>query len=445
MRRLTVMSSLRRRQRPLLLVGLDWTRKKDPPVSLASASIAAAVAQTAPVQCLSLNVNSADDIHAMLRQALDAFPHERPFIGLGAYIWAEHLIPDVLSTMKLQRPDATVVLGGPQVSYAPHGSFLSRAYPLADGFVRGFGEATMHALAQGETRPAGYHPAHACDTGSQGGKPSSMLPPSDLPSPLLTGWMRPQRFMRWETKRGCPFSCSFCQHKASSGKREALDAARILAECDWLCEQSKEGPLRDLAVVDPTFNQGDLHVPVLRRLAAGGLRGKLSLQCRLEMLTPEFIDAVNELRRSARVVLEFGVQTIHRSEQRHIERPNNAVRIQYWLDRLNAEGVPYELSFMYGLPAQTIQSFHSTVEWATRQIDAHAGADARALFFPLMLLRGTKLHENAEKLGLVSSNQVGVNIHQRVGSGIPHVVSSPSFSLDEWYKMNAIAEEINSR
>ena len=62
-----------------------------------------------------------------------------------------------------------------------------------------------------------------------------------------------------------------------------------------------------------------------------------------------------------------------------------------------------------------------------------------------MLLRGTKLHENAEKLGLVSSNQVGVNIHQRVGSGIPHVVSSPSFSLDEWYKMNAIAEEINSR
>lgn len=423
--------------RPLLLVGLDWVRSKDPPVSLANASIVAAVATHADVSCLTLNVNSNDDLRTPLQRALASMP-ERPIVGLGTYIWAQEKFDAILSTVKTERPDASVILGGPQISYAPGGQFLSEAYPLADGFIRGYGEDPMRALCSGDDRPMGYHAAGGFDTGSRASSDFTQLP-----SPFLTGWMPPQRFLRWETQRGCPFSCSFCQHKASDGKRQQFEASRVLAECDWLCEQSREGPLRDLAVVDPTFNQGSLHMDVLRRLAHGGLRGKLSLQCRLEMLTPEFLDAVNELRTSARVVLEFGVQTIHKDEMRLIERPNNRKRISYWLDRLNADGVPYDLSFIYGLPTQTLGSFHETVEWASKVRDAHATRDARALFFPLMLLRGTRLHDRAAELGLVQSDQLGVDIYQRVGSGIPHVVASPTFTFSEWRTMHAVAEEIN--
>ena len=128
---------------------------------------------------------------------------------------------------------------------------------------------------------------------------------------------------------------------------------------------------------------------------------------------------------------------------RLIERPNNRKRISYWLDRLNADGVPYELSFIYGLPTQTLSSFHETVEWASKVRDAHATREARALFFPLMLLRGTRLHDRAAELGLVQSDQLGVDIYQRVGSGIPHVVASPTFTFSEWRTMHAVAEEIN--
>jgi radical SAM superfamily enzyme YgiQ (UPF0313 family) len=34
-----------------------------------------------------------------------------------------------------------------------------------------------------------------------------------LPSVYLENIIKPQRFIRWETQRGCPFRCSFCQHK----------------------------------------------------------------------------------------------------------------------------------------------------------------------------------------------------------------------------------------
>ena len=109
------------------------------------------------------------------------------------------------------------------------------------------------------------------------------------------------------------------------------------------------------------------------------------------MMTDEFLHAVHEhLSRGTTVVLEFGVQTIHKREQRHLERPNNARRIERWLDALNAEGVPYELSFIYGLPDQTLDSFRQSLEWAERKCSEHRRRQAVCRFFPLMLLRGTR-------------------------------------------------------
>ena len=60
-----------------------------------------------------------------------------------------------------------------------------------------------------------------------------------------------------------------------------------------------------------------------------------------------------------------------------------------------------------------------------------------------MLLRGTRLHARAAALGLVSSDQLHIDLHERVGSGIPHVVESPTFSFDEWLQMHTLAQGIN--
>ena len=263
-----------------------------------------------------------------------------------------------------------------------------------------------------------------------------------LPSPFLTGWLPPQRFLRWETQRGCPFLCSFCQHKDANGRRANLNLDRVLMESEWMVRQSVDGPLRDLAVVDPTFNSGKHYLTVLSSLS--GYVGKLSLQCRLEMMSDAFVRAVLDLSRSADVVLEFGVQTIHSNEQRLIERPSNARRMNRWLDQLNAEGVAYEISFIYGLPEQTLDSFYRTVEWAEDKLSSHKDSRAVARFYPLMLLRGTRLHQRADELGLVTCESLELDISGRVGSNIPHVVASRSFTVEEWVIMNREAERMNS-
>jgi radical SAM superfamily enzyme YgiQ (UPF0313 family) len=429
------------RSRRLILIGLDWVRAKDPPLSLANASIAAACESVADVSTLTLNVNQpALDLHREISHGLSeitARDKEEPLVAVGGYVWAEHLLNDTVSLIKRELSRETnVLLGGPQVTYAPSGNFLASAYPLADGFVRGHGEEPVKRLLMGETKPAGYSCRASFDLGrqSKGGFTATS-------SPFLSGWMPAQRFIRWETQRGCPFSCSFCQHKDSQDRRIRIDHERVFEECDWLVRQSVDGPLRDLAVVDPTFNSGPTYLEVMSRLA--GFTGKISLQCRLEMMTDEFVQAVLELSRTAQVVLEFGVQTIHRNEQRLIERPNNARRIERWIDQLNEEGIPYELSFMYGLPEQTLDSFRRTLEWAQLKCSKHRYGMAVARFFPLMLLRGTKLYHRADELGLVTCDSLNVDVSGRVGSNIPHVVASRTFTFEDWLTMNREAEIVN--
>ena len=410
-------------------------------MSLANASIAAACAPMADVSAVTLNVNQpALDLRGELTAELSAFQaNDKPdIVAIGGYIWAEHLLQSTMQIIKEELGSSTrILLGGPQVSYAPAGAFLATVYPLADGFVRGHGEEPMRRLLLGESMPVGYSCRSKPDTGVQakGGFVSS-------PSPFLSGWVQPQRFLRWETKRGCPFSCSFCQHKDSSDRRTPLDRERIFEECDWMVKQSIDGPLRDLAVVDPTFNSGKDYLEVLSKLS--GFTGKISLQCRLEMMSGDFVQAVLELSRTAHVVLEFGVQTIHRNEQALIERPNNARRIERWLNVLNSEGIPYELSFMYGLPEQTLDSFRRTLEWAESKISDHREAQAVSRFFPLMLLRGTRLHDRKDELGLVTNDSLQVDITGRVGSNIPHVVAARNcFTFDDWLRMNLEAERVN--
>lgn len=59
-----------------------------------------------------------------------------------------------------------------------------------------------------------------------------------------------------------------------------------------------------------------------------------------------------------------------------------------------------------------------------------------------MLLRGTPLYEQKHALKLIESTDVHFDDIPRIQKDIPHVVSSPSFTYEEWLKMGEIAEEL---
>jgi radical SAM superfamily enzyme YgiQ (UPF0313 family) len=394
-----------------MLLSLDWTRPKDPPLSLGHASILSNLyANSVEVYDKSWSINNASfDPNEVVSVIMENVDRDTD-IAIGAFVWGEKTLKHIISRLEHYRFPGRIILGGPQISYLKKG--LEEVYPEVDVFIRGYAESAMVDLMTVPLNKTikGVHYAGQQDLGLTASVALEKLPP-----PYLSNLIPAQPFIRWETQRGCPFRCSFCQHREPDeafARRKHLSIDRITEEANWIL---RNPVINDIAVLDPTFNVGLKYLNVLRALK--GYQGKLSLQCRIEMVTDEFLDEVQTLNRGgARVVLEFGLQTIHKLEQKLIERPNNMKKVDRILDEVQARGIECEISLIFGLPQQTVESFHASVQYCLDKgiQTIHA--------FPLMLLRGTKLHEDREKHQLVESDQVSFSEDiPRVYRDIPHV------------------------
>lgn len=410
-------------QRRVILCDFYWTRDKDPRVPLGHGSLLAALraADIADVVALVRPVNDpavcARSIVAEILQQTSGLAPSEVDVAMGVYVWSESLVQAVIAGLREQGYEGRIILGGPQVSYAGRG--VDALYPGADVFVRGYGEdALVRLVASGDfVEVPGVHFAGRPDAVAQ-----ANVDLGSLPSPFLGGLipLQGQRFIRWETQRGCPFRCSFCQHKEAGAtlKHRDLHAERVLAEVDLFCEAKVE----DIAVLDPVFNMGKLALQVLRRFSLHKFQGKLSLQCRAETLTQEFLDAADGLN----VVLEFGLQTIHSNEGKAIRRRNDADKIDKALQAVRGRGIHHEVSLIYGLPEQTLASFHQTLAWCLERRVPVIKA------FPLLLLRGTELESDHDRWGLIT------------GAGpMPMVIASHTFSHNDWTAMACLSEALH--
>ena len=401
--------------RPVVLVSMDWLRPGDPPFGLGVASIASALRGAgATVYIVSDTVNrsgfSQDDFFADVSEAA-GYAGPDALIGVAAFVWCELEVRELL---KVLGPRTDTVLGGPQISYAGPDQ-LENLYPGVKYFVRGHGEAAMVALAAGRTENGrlGLHVAGTRDQFNHADFPLDWLP-----SPHLDGTTPVGRFVRWETQRGCPFSCSFCQHREAGARlsRTRIEAGRLHREMAAF----RDAGTGRVTVLDPIFNTDTNNaIGLLNEFRCTCPDARLSLQCRFEMVDDVLLDMIGQVD----AVPEFGLQTVHEDEARAIGRPNQIQKVEKVMAGLNARRIPYEVSLIYGLPLQTPDRFQASIDW----LRARGAPRIRA--WPLMLLRGTDLHYQRDRWGYVESDD-----------RIPIVVESSSFSRDDHAEMERIAE-----
>ncbi|KAI9336927.1 hypothetical protein BDR26DRAFT_981626 [Obelidium mucronatum] len=361
----------------IAMVSFDWRRTKDPLLALGHASISAALRSGLDT----IHSTSITDITSNLaltpasvavsltvQQLLKLNPG---MIGFGTYVWNDACVQETLTALRRSGWKDTAVLEDPQVFYAPRGT-LEQLYPgnSVDYFIRGYGEQAMVTLAKRIFE--GGHP----DVSS--GNNKNM--PCSIPGVHIYGDK--------VDKGGQAISgANFCDDSSSGNNAFTVS---------WL---------HDLAVLDPTFNVGQRSVDILTMLKLSGYQGKLALQCRFELITPDFIKASHALKESGcDVTLEFGVQTVVDQEAKA------------------------------GSPAS--RKMQSCLNWCKHELQP-----TKLGSWPLMLLRGTELYIQRDLLGLVEEvvtvemlRRNGVPEH-RVVAGLPHVTSSPSFTRKEWIQM----------
>ena len=410
-------------QDTIILVELPWGRNKDPRIPLGHASLLA-----------SLNINTSCNIFSIVECINDDdFSIDRIFdrifkllqtkknistIGFGVYVWSEDTIQQLISRIRESGFRGKIVLGGPQISYC--GPTLEENYPQADIFVRGYGEIALASIINHQEKIVlqGVHYAGDVDLFEQ-----TQVDLEILPSPWLTNVIdiNNQIFIRWESQRGCPFKCGFCQHKEAGARlvKKWFDTSRIQSEIEYFCQQK----VQDIAILDPIFNSDQRANNVLQHFIDNDYTGRLSIQCRAEMMNDDFIEKASKLN----VRLEFGLQTIHNSEGKAVNRNNNISKVETVLKKVAENEIDYEITLIFGLPKQTLASFQQTVEWCLiRKVPVIKA-------FPLMLLRGTEVEKRKSEWGLVESED-----------SMAVVLESNTFSKDDWKIMSQISEALKA-
>jgi radical SAM superfamily enzyme YgiQ (UPF0313 family) len=349
--------------------------------------------------------NFKKDLYDKLK-SVDINKFER--IAISVFVWSESIVRKLLKHKDFINYKGIIILGGRQI--IGEEKELEKDYPQCKIFITGYGEYRIkEAMLKDADKPIVLH-GNAQDL--------------NFPSPYLAGELdvqNNQKMVRMETKRGCPYPCAFCAHKdlnATSVHDFPFD--RITAELN-LFQQKRVGKIN---IIDPIFNTGDKYLDILAYIYNNKITSKISIQARFEKIKGEkgkkFIDMCGKLN----IVLEFGVQSLVERECKNIDRGNDIKNIERVIKILNKKKIDYEVSLIYGLPEQSLETFRETIEHLRllkcKKIKA----------YPLMLLKGTKLYQDKEKW----------NLREKVIKNIPLVVESNSFSETEWKQMKKMAE-----
>jgi radical SAM superfamily enzyme YgiQ (UPF0313 family) len=350
-----------------------------------------------------------------LIKEFDGFNFEKfNFIALSAYVWNEYLIHDIIQFIRNRGFQGSFILGGYQISYAQKEE-LSQLYPDVDVFISGYAEESLRKLLSNDENKFPLFLSEQVEFNS-------------LSSPYLSGEIEVpmgSKMLRLETKRGCAFRCSFCAHRdLKSNRVHKFPLEKTFAEIEFI-QQRK---VKRVNVLDPIFNLGAEANQILTEINRVNTSTTYTLQSRFENIKGNTGDVFIDLCSSGNFHLEFGLQTIHPAETQYIQRNNSIVLIDNAMRQLKEASVSYEVSLIFGLPGQTVDSFKQSIEFLQER-----GCESIKAY-PLMLWRGTELYEQKDTLNL--KEEVLGDYH------IPLVTSSNTFNRGEWERMNEIAQSL---
>ena len=170
---------------------------------------------------------------------------EADVVGFSASVWNANISLEVARRLKKANPNITIIFGGPQVPDKPE--YFLRNYSFIDIVVHNEGERTFLALLERMPECNWQGVSGVSFLSGNGefvktGPVERMKDLEQLPSPFLNGifdqliaenpdekWIG-----LWETNRGCPFQCTFCDWgSATAGKVNRFEKDRLLLELDW--------------------------------------------------------------------------------------------------------------------------------------------------------------------------------------------------------------------
>lgn len=234
-------------------------------------------------------------------------------LGLSCYTWNWDLQCELARRVKTLNPECLVIAGGPHPDYKDPDFF--RKHPYLDAVAVKDGEIGFRKLLSGVVHgdrdlraiPGLYLPGHGDGHHHTGPaevqtwfEQSPYVAQSAYYERLVERFQGRSIDVIWETNRGCPYSCNFCDWgSATMSKVRQFDIGRVAAEIDWFARMKVNGIMladanfgilpRDLEIADlliearsrhghprfvhysPAKNNPDRTVAIARKFVASGI------------------------------------------------------------------------------------------------------------------------------------------------------------------------------
>ena len=268
--------------------------------------------------------------------------------------------------LKQLRPDATIVLGGPQASAVA--VEVMEEFPVIDFVLRGEADLTLPALIEtlGSRRRRGLASIPGLVYRSRSGEPrASATPPSapdldDLPVPAYDLWHPRGEFgLAVEAGRGCPFRCTFCSTSGFFGhKNRRKSPARLLHETELLA--SKYGTKAVAFVVNELASDRAWLMETCERLK-NSPGGPFEWGCavRADSVDDELLAAMKE---AGCLGVFFGIEAGSERLQKVVRKRLPLDKIPRLAEVCDGLGLRATFSFITGFPEEREDDLRATTQ-----------------------------------------------------------------------------------
>ena len=377
-------------------------------------------------------------------------------VGFSTYVWNFRLSLEIARRLKKQKPEILIVFGGPQVPDEAE-IFLSQ-FPFIDIVCHGEGEQVFCSIVESyPSKDWGDIPSisYFDDNGAFIHHPQApRIKDLDIiPSPYLNGLFEalmlenPQNewLSLWETNRGCPFSCTFCDWgSATASKVYRFELERLLAEIDWFADKKVE------FVFCCDANFGILSRDTQIAQYAADIKSRIGYPQALSVQnTKNATDRAYETQRILNTSglskgVDLALQSIDKNTLESVKRANISIETYEILQqRFTSDGVATFTDIILGLPGETYESY---VEGVSKLIEN--GQHNRIQFNNLSILPNAEMGDPKyqQKHGMVTVPSEIINIHglrtiseDDVAEVQELVIATQGMPKEDWVKTRAFS------
>jgi len=146
----------------------------------------------------------------------------------SCYVWNWEITTLLAKKVKDLNPNCLIIFGGPQVPNYSEGFF--EKHPYVDIIVHGEGEFIIENIFAAFLKDKNYFNIKGIETKDFRNTSESRIDDLDsVPSPYLTNiiWDLVEKveglswIASWETNRGCPYQCTFCDWGSATNTKNA--------------------------------------------------------------------------------------------------------------------------------------------------------------------------------------------------------------------------------